>query len=32
MNPKKENLRVATISERTFNWMKLQNAQHNNTT
>ena len=30
MNPKKENLRIATISERTFNWRKLQNAQHNN--
>lgn len=30
MNPKKENLRIATISERTFKWRNLKNAQHNN--
>ena len=24
MNPKKENLRIATVSERTFNWRRLQ--------
>ena len=32
MNPKKENLRVATVSERTFNWQRLQNETHRNTT